>query len=167
MFESVALERGYYEDIYDVLELYRVCGLNRSFGHSRATSQEYPSFETVEFDLDQNGLYVIRDEDAIVAAVSIITQDELDEETVSWTRVLSTCVMARLAVHPRCQNSGIGTRIVETLCQNARDMGCRHMQVMVPTDCPKALKLYQNLAFVSRGIRRLHGLSFLLMEKML
>ena len=59
-----------------------------------------------------------------------------------------------LGVHAHCQRSGIGRRLVEALCQAAREAKARRLYLEVAAGNIAALRLYERLGAMETGRRK-------------
>lgn len=167
MMEPVALERGYYEDIDEVLALYRACALNAEINGSSDWDEDYPTYEMVEFDLDERALFVVRRAGKIIATVSVLTRGEHTGERNDWTQAPMACVLSRLCVLPEYQRHGLGSWVVELVCEYACKLGCQSIRLLVPSKNIPALQMFHRLGFHSNGIRILYGATYLMFERLL
>lgn len=66
---------------------------------------------------------------------------------------------------PVCQGQGLGTKLVETLCDNLKKQGVKGLSLSVGADNSGALKFYERLGF--EKIKSLFGLSIVYGKKIL
>jgi ribosomal protein S18 acetylase RimI-like enzyme len=59
-----------------------------------------------------------------------------------------------LAVHPACQRSGVGRRLVEACIEQARDRGARKLSLRVLGGNTAARRLYESCGFAVEGVLR-------------
>lgn len=70
-------------DKEEILALYR-----SMIGGKADWNEDYPSIETIEFDLSRNALYIMKNENSeIIAAISIDEDDEV-ENLPCWNKEL-------------------------------------------------------------------------------
>ena len=78
-------------------------------------TDEYPSNETIDFDLSRDALFVMKSEGKTVGAISI-DEDEEVNKLPCWNRELEPeAEFSRIAVSPEMQGQGIGKILVRFL----------------------------------------------------
>lgn len=70
-----------------------------------------------------------------------------------------TCEMNRMWVHPEARGLGLGRRLIEELCDAARDMGFARMVLEALDERIPAVPLYRRLGFVTNPDRTLYAQS--------
>lgn len=127
---------------------------------------EYPSLETIDFDLKNDGLFVMKnDEGRIIAAISI-DKDERVEELEFWTDSLRPGgELSRLAVHPDYQNRGIAPRMITHCMSVLKDRGYKSVHYMVNKLNVKALRSYSKLDMRVAGETFMYQQPFICYEK--
>ncbi|MEW6182202.1 MAG: ribosomal protein S18-alanine N-acetyltransferase [Bacillota bacterium] len=68
--------------------------------------------------------------------------------------VLDEAHVTNIAVHPLHRNKGIGRRILQELIRRASGRGLKQMTLEVRPSNSPARKLYEELGFVQRGVRK-------------
>ncbi len=127
---------------------------------------DYPAMENVEDDLAHQALFVIRNQaGGILAAVSIERDAEVDR-LPCWSAGLAPAgEIARLAVHPACQNQGFGRRIVAGVMQILKDRGYRSIHLLVSSQNLPAIRTYGFFRFDQAGECDMYSQHFLCLEK--
>lgn len=153
----VLAEKG---DTEEVLKLYR------SFLHGPAAWDEhYPSLETIDFDLNRNALFVMKnDADEILAAISIDEDDLVNELPVWSSKLQPSGELARLCVRQDCQGLGIGKRMMKHCFLLLKEEGKKSIHILVRPDHKIALKTYSKLGFVQVGECHLYEKDYVCME---
>ncbi len=162
------MERAYYEDIFDILELYRECKLHDEINRLSGLIEEYPTYETAENDLDLEGLYVVREEGRIIGAVTLLPVS--DARALPMDKIVDVangCVLTRLCVRPDCQRRGIATSMIREASDRARKKGHMRICMLCPVGDIASLALCHKSGFCNQGISRLYGLDYILLERML
>lgn len=129
-------------------------------------NENYPSEETIDFDLSRDALYVMKDEaGAILAAISI---DE-DEEVANldcWSKETMPCrELARLGVREDVQNQGIAKEMMRYMFGVLKEQGNKGVHILVKTEHVVALAAYEKLGFQTVGSCRLFEKDFVCMER--
>ncbi len=127
---------------------------------------DYPAMENVEDDLAHQALFVIRNQaGSILAAVSIERDTEVDRFPCWSARLAPAGEIARLAVHPACQNQGFGRRIVAGVMQILKDRGYRSIHLLVNSQNLPAIRTYGFFRFDQAGECDMYSQHFLCLEK--
>lgn len=150
--EERMMELARREDADEILALYQAI-----IATGRTTWNEYyPSMEDIEFDLDADGLYVLRQDGRIAAAVSLVEHDDLDDEPMDWTEG-KTCALARLGVRPDLQRQGIGEWMARSAMKRAGELGFEWMRLLVATTSGSAERIYQRIGYRKTGETEMYG----------
>lgn len=153
------------KDTEAILAMYRKCVAQGEIDGSSDWDEEYPSRETIDFDLSVNGLYVLEQEGEIVAAISLVEHDDLDE-LEGWQPVRS-CVPARLCVLPERRGMGIARRMVEAMLREARENGFQATRHLSSKSNLRSTALYQKMGFRRIGETHLYDTDFWMFEMLL
>lgn len=123
-------------------------------------TEEYPSDETIDYDLSRDALYVMRSRGKIVGAISIEV-DEAVNELPCWNKSLEPEVeFARIAVRPEMQGRGLGRKLVEFLLDELKKQGFNGVHIVVNKQNIKALRLYDTFGFRNVGECHLYDQDF-------
>ncbi len=126
------------EDRAEIMALYSL-QLGREFC---PWDEDYPSNETIDFDLSRDALFVMKKEGRIVAAISL-DEDEAVNALPCWDKSLEPeGELARLAVHPDEQNSGLGRVMFKFGTEELKRRGYRGLHFLVNRYNTKALRCY-------------------------
>lgn len=149
------------EDTEELLELYH------SFLHGPAAwTEEYPSEETIEFDLERDALYVMRDEnDKIMACISI-DDDENVENLVYWDKALQPSrEVSRLGVRADLHGMGLAKTMMKFAFEVLKKNGNKSIHIIVKKGHDAALKAYSDVGFKYVGECELYEKQFFCMER--
>ena len=114
-------------------------------------TDEYPSYETIDFDLSRNALFVMKSEGKIIGAISI-DEDEEVNKLPCWNRELEPeAEFSRIAVSSDMQGQGIGKILVKFLLDELKKRGFKGVHIIVNRYNPKALRLYDSFDFKNVG----------------
>lgn len=148
-------------DAEAVLALYR-----RQIGRPGcAWNEHYPDASFVRVDLQRRALRVVREGERLLAAVSLLEQDDDELEALGCWTVSPACEAVRLCVAPDAQGRGIGGRVMRALLDEAAARGFAAMRLLCSTGNAAARRLYKREGFARRGQCRLYGEDFLCLEK--
>ncbi len=135
------------EDRKEVLALYKmqlgreVCPWN----------DEYPGNETIDFDLERDSLFVMEDEDRIVAAISIEEDEDVDNLTCWSEELYPGGELARLAVLPSLQGRGIARQMLQHGMTVLKQRGFKSIHFLVNKYNKKAIRSYAVFGFHTVG----------------
>ncbi len=155
------------EDARAILDLYHACAAWGTIYGNSSWNTLYPAMEEIEADLALDGLFVMTCKKQIIAAISLIPHDDLDELDC-WSDLLS-CVPVRLGVHPHWQRSAsrIAERMMVYICGIARQRGYQALRFLAAESNLPACRLYDTLACDKKGKTVMYGHEFLCYEKLL
>ena len=145
----------------ELLSLYRV-------QHGRKFcpwSDDYPSDETIDFDLSRDALFVMKMNGSIIAAISL-DEDEDVNNLPYWNDELSPeGELSRLAVLPSMQGKGIGRIMMQFGMDELKRRGYRGIHILVNKYNTKAIRSYAVFGFNVVGECHLFEQDFLCYEK--
>ncbi len=132
-----------------------------------AWEESYPSYETIDLDLSRDSLFIMKEKNRIIAAISIDKDDRV-EGLKCWKRDLFPGgELSRLAVSPSMQSKGIARKMMEHGMGVLRERGYKSCHFLVNRDNIKAVRSYSHLKFDLVGECFLYDQFFLCYEKAL
>ena len=148
-------------DRKEILALYRM-QLGREFC---PWNEGYPSDETIDFDLSRDALFVMKENDAIIAAISIEIDEDVDR-LECWDRNLFPGgELARLAVTPSRQGTGIARLMMQYGMKALKDRGYKSIHFLVNKYNIPAIRSYAKFGFNVVGECHMYDQDFLCYEK--
>ncbi len=149
------------EDKEQVMSLY-----NAQMGREFCPwDEDYPSYETIDYDLGRDALFVIKEEDEIIAAISV-EEDENVEALDCWDESIQPGgELARLAVAPYLQGRGIAKQMLSYGLEELKRRGFKSVHFLVNKYNVKAIKAYSGFGFNVVGECRMYDQDFLCYEK--
>lgn len=136
------------EDTAEILKLYKM-QIGREFC---PWTEHYPDMQEIEFDLNRDSLFVMKDENGKIIAAISLDQDETVEELACWTKELQPGgELSRLCVHPDYQNQGIARQMLLYGMKVLKERGKRSVHFLVNRLNVKALRSYDKLKFNNVG----------------
>ena len=127
---------------------------------------DYPAPENVEDDLAHEALFVMKDAAGKVIAAVSIERDEDVDALPCWNPLLQPAgEIARLAVHPDCQNQGLARRMVAHTMQVLKERGYRSIHLLVNAQNVRAVRSYAFFRFDQVGECDMYHQHFLCLEK--
>ena len=147
----------------EILALYKA-----QLGHEFcAWDEDYPSDETIDYDLSRDALFVLRMDGRIKAAVSIEEDEDVDALTC-WDETLAPeGELARIAVLPEEQCRGLGRIMLQYGMDELRRRGYAGIHMLVNKYNQKAIRCYAVFGFRTVGECRMYDQDFLCYEKKL
>ena len=130
-----------------------------------AWSEDYPSNETIDYDLSRDALFVLKVNDSIKAAISI-DEDEAVDSLPCWDEKLAPLgELARLAVLPEEQNKGLGRIMLKFGMDELKRRGFHGIHILVNRNNTKAIRCYAVFGFRVVGECHMYEQDFLCYEK--
>lgn len=130
-------------------------------------NEEYPSEESIEFDLSRHALFVLKSDGCTKAAVSIEYDEEVECLSCRDKSLSPAGELARLAVLPEEQNRGIGRIMLQFGMDELRRQGFRGIHFLVNRQNAKAITCYSVFDFHIAGECSMYGQDFLCYERAL
>ena len=135
------------EDRVGILSLYRA-----QLGRDCCPwDEDYPSNETIEWDLARNALFVLKRNRSILAAVSIEEDEEHELLFCRDNTPAPVGELARLAVLPDEQNRGLGRIMMRFGMDELKRQGFRSVRFLVNKNNAKAIRSYAVFGFRIAG----------------
>ncbi len=129
------------KDMYDkVIKNLKQNGINIYW------NEYYPYEEFEEFDIKNKNLYLLEDENQIVAAVGIY-ESANGSENFNWKTKSPALYIARLAVAVDFLRKGYGSKLIETAKQIAKEKSAKSLRLMVVETNKPAILLYEKNGF--------------------
>ena len=141
------IEHATRADAEEILALYRT-QLGREFC---PWNEEYPTMGEIDFDLDRDSLFIMREGEKIIAAISI-DDDELVNDLPHWTDELQPGgELSRLAVDPEYQSQGIAKEMITYGMKTLKERDFKSLHFLVNRHNLKAMKSYAAFGFNKVG----------------
>ena len=130
-----------------------------------AWDEDYPSEDTIDFDLSRDALFVMKEKDTVIAAISIEIDEDVDK-LECWDRELFPGgELARLAVTPSMQGKGIARQMLQHGMQALKDRGYKSVHFLVNKYNTPAIRSYAKFGFHVAGECHMYDQDFLCYEK--
>ena len=151
------------EDREEIMALYKA-----QLGRELCPWDEYyPSNETIDADFARDGLFVLKEDGKIKAAISIDEDEEVNRLPCWDEALLPEGELARLAVLPEEQNKGIARIMLKHGMEELKRRGCNGIHILVGKYNTKAIRSYAVFGFNEVGECHLYEQDFLCYEKKL
>ena len=128
-------------------------------------SEEYPSNETIDFDLSRDALFVLKMNGRIKAAVSLEEDEDVDKLDCWDESLAPEGELARIAVLPEEQNRGLGRIMIRYGMDELKRRGYRGIHMLVNKYNLKAIRCYAVFGFRTVGECRMYEQDFLCYER--
>ena len=128
-------------------------------------TDEYPSDETISWDLSRDALFVMKKGGRIVAAVSIDEDEEVDALPCWNISLEPEGELARLAVLPDEQNKGLGRIMLQFGMDELKRRGCKGIHILVNRNNTRAIRCYAVFGFSVVGECHMYDQDLLCYEK--
>ena len=128
-------------------------------------NEDYPSYETINFDLSRDALFVLKRNGSIKAAVSV-EEDEAVNLLSCWDKNIAPLgELARLAVLPDEQNKGFGRIMLKFGMDELKRRSFKGIHILVNKNNTKAIRCYAIFGFRLAGECYMYEQNFLCYEK--
>ena len=145
------LTKATQSDFAAICSLYEsVCAAMASTSHQWMWG-EYPAEDILQASLDAGTLYIAKEGDDLLAAVTIDTCFDEEYETVNWLFGQKPGAFHRLAIAPAQQGKGLGKKIVAAVCDILRSQSCDTLRIDTYENNLAAQKLYTGLGMRKAG----------------
>jgi ribosomal protein S18 acetylase RimI-like enzyme len=142
-----------YDDIPEIISIYR--SLIGTPGC--AWNMYYPNRKLAESDINSKSLYILKENEKIIAVASAGEFNELGH--MQWKPKMP-CELARVAVIPTMQRQGIGTIILQYIVKAVKEKGFDGMRFLVSKANHAALTLYDKNGFERCGEAFMYDIDF-------
>ena len=127
--------------------------------------EDYPSDETIDFDLSRDALFVVKENEKVVAAISL-EEDEAVDSLDCWDKsIFPGGELARVAVSPSLQSKGIGRQLIAHGMKTLKERGYKSIHFLVNKENKKAISCYSHFGFNVVGECFMYDQDFLCYEK--
>ena len=146
------LTRATQHDFSAVCALYQsVCAAMNAAGNDQWVWGDYPTEDFLRKTLDAGTLYVAREDDALLCAVTIDTCFDPEYEGVNWLFGGKPGAFHRLAIAPEAQGKGLGKKMIADVCDILRSQGCDTLRIDTYAPNANAQKLYAAIGMRKAG----------------
>lgn len=131
-----------------------------------AWTPEYPSEETIEFDMSRDALFCLKNDNGNIMGVISMDKDEAVEALSCWSKeLLPSAELSRLGVHLAYQNQGIARQLLTYAMLELKKQGKKSVHFLVCKTNQKAIRSYNKLLFDVVGECQLFGEDWWCYEK--
>ncbi|MDD3122234.1 MAG: GNAT family N-acetyltransferase [Candidatus Izemoplasmatales bacterium] len=138
------------EDLTEITLLARIVAKNiRDLGIDQ-WSDTYPNYSNFEYDLEHDGLFVIKQDNKIIGSVSLLKESDPFYKELVWKKDHSL-VIHRLMVHPDYMRQKLGMKFFDYAIQKAKNEGYLSIKVDTHPDNFRMQNLIKTMGFVEIG----------------
>ncbi len=130
-----------------------------------AWNEEYPTRIDAGHDCETGNLYVLTDNGAVIGALSVVPENEIDDLPDWHVRGQGVREIARVVVSPSHQGHGYAKMMLAEICDMLRCRGERAVHISVAVDNIPAMRTYPRVGFIPVGEADLFGGRYVLMER--
>ena len=146
------LTRATQQDFSAVCELYQsVCAAMNASGNDQWVWGDYPNEAFLQKTLDAGTLYIAREEETLLAAVTIDRNFDPEYAGVNWLFGVKPGAFHRLAIAPQAQGKGLGRKVIAAVCDILRSQGCDTLRIDTYAPNVSAQKLYERIGMRKAG----------------
>jgi ribosomal protein S18 acetylase RimI-like enzyme len=142
-------------DAEPIMEMINVCKVDMRARDIDQWNPYYPNIEVIKEDIQEEALYVIKEEDKPIAVITFNEKQDIEYAKIKWTILEGKfLVIHRLAVHPSKQSKGIARKLMEFGEQLGKLNDFAAIRMDAYSGNPRALALYQSMGYKKTGIVR-------------
>jgi len=149
-----------------ILSLYDAVKAKGKIDGTSDWDEDYPNREILKDDLKNSSLYVLQDNNKIVAAISMVDEESPELQLLDWAKVKS-CFLVRLCVAPEYQSKGIGEKMMHYISDTARERGFKATHHLAAEVNEAANRLYKRMGYRNLGRIHVYGTDFIAYEMIL
>lgn len=127
----------------------------------------YPSLNVVKNDISEDSLYVVTDNNLIIAVAHAGKDNELFKMECYKNKMNNPRDIARVAVKIEYQKQGIAKMLIKYIEEDFRKQGVDYIVLTAGKTNTKALKLYETLGYIICGEKEEFDILFYCHEKKL
>ncbi len=146
------LTRATNTDFSAICALYQsVCAAMNADGNDQWVWGDYPTEAFLQQTLDAGTLYIAKEDDALLCAVTVDTHFDPEYDGVNWLFGVNPGAFHRLAIAPEAQGKGLGKQIIADVCDILRSQGCDTLRIDTYAPNANAQKLYAAIGMRKAG----------------
>jgi ribosomal protein S18 acetylase RimI-like enzyme len=158
--------KAVFEEEQAIFSLYNEVKIKGKKDGTSDWDEDYPNRDILRDDLDNKRVFVLIDEEEIIAAISIFEEDEPDIQSLEWTKA-KACFLVRLCVSPNYQSKGIGEKMMRNINDYAKGKGFKATHHLAAKVNIAANRLYKRMGYRNVGIIHLYNTDFIAYEMIL
>ena len=129
-------------------------------------NEEYPTIFEIENDFSHNNLFVLKEKNKVIGAVSVNFENEMDD-VLCFSGTDNPCEIARVVVKPTYQGKNIGYFMIKSLLEKLKTLDYSVVRLAVEVNHVPAIKLYEKCGFKKVGTHYMYEHHYYLYEYIL
>jgi ribosomal protein S18 acetylase RimI-like enzyme len=128
--------------------------------YARWQKGKHPTSEGIKAFIQEGGLYLYKEQDAIVGAMALTMYQGEDYHAIEWSQIAAdneVAVIHILAVNPDYQGRGVGAEMVRAAIRLAQEEGMKSIRLDALASNTPGRQLYERLGFEFRGKQHLYA----------
>lgn len=151
------IEKANKSEKKEILQIYR-----SSIGEEGCTwDEEYPNMETIEDDINSEGLYCLKIDNSIIGTATLIKEKNIYDEF----KDLNAYLLTRVGIGKKYQGKGYAKILLKNILENAIKQKIDLIYLLVDKNNIKAKKLYNFFDFELCKLVNEHGREWELLKK--
>ncbi len=144
------IKKATIDELEEIFELYKTCSEDLIERGIYMWDEDYPTVDLIEKEIKLDNMFLIEDDDQIIAAFDL--NDYLDDlwQPVNWQDE-NFLGLHLLAVHPDYQRQGYGLKVLKFSEDYASNKNYTSIHLDVLSKNKAALKLYRNNGYQKVG----------------
>lgn len=138
------------ENLDEITQLARIVARDIHLHGIDQWSETYPAYQNFAKDLAEDGLFVVIENQRIIASISVLNENDPFYTELTW-KTSGALVIHRLMVHPDYMRQKIGTELFRFAIEKARAEGYPSVKVDTHPDNIRMQNLILSMGFVYRG----------------
>lgn len=140
------------EDLSKIKNMYTKIVKNMYDNDIKIWNEYYPN-EVFKSDIEQEHLYLLKENENILGAF-VIYEHENPEEDVEWENSKEkSYLLNRVGVNVEYLHQGIGQKLINEACSLAKDKGAKYLRLLVSEVNMPAINLY-----LKCGLKKVNGI---------
>jgi ribosomal protein S18 acetylase RimI-like enzyme len=153
-------------DENDILSIYESVKEKGKIDGTSDWDEDYPNQEILKEDLKNEQAYVLISNEKIIAAITMIEEDEPGIQSLPWVKA-KACFLVRLCVSPEYQGKGIGEKMMRKISKYAKDKGFEATHHLAAIVNEAANRLYERMGYRNLGMIHMYDTDFNAYEMLL
>ena len=128
--------------------------------YARWSKGKHPTAEVIRAYIDEESMYLYRDDGIIVSAMAVTMYQGEDYHAIEWNQQVAddeAAVIHILAVSPDRQREGIGSEMIREAIHLAQTNGMKAIRLDALASNTPAHSIYKRLGFEYRGQQHLYA----------
>lgn len=127
---------------------------------------EYPNLENIEEDFNNNNLYILEENNSIIASISIVSENEMDDFE-EWEYKKNVSEIARVVVDKKFRGQQLAILLMKEIEKVLLARGIEVIHLAVDIENIPAINNYNKLDFKILGKKDMYESTYYLCEKKL